>query len=178
MTYIYLKKIFYWATAGTVFGICAALGWLYAFKYFAFDTSNQEPDEIHVYIKSQEAKVGMPCIEFGEITRKYIADFISPIIELGRKGDDWLAYISDDKIKEMEKYEGKIETCSIMKKVAKTNGVEIRGDFADMWSLLSTLILHAKSYPMDKRTMRNLKPGIFKEIEQLYLKTQNTNTQK
>ena len=159
------KKMIGWLGAGVLLGIGFIIAIMFALELYTpeFDRKKYISD----YIAGEEKRIGISCKELNNVSHNFTLQTISPLVESGLEGKDWVAMAPHGILEKLEKLDNQNLKCSMIKSNAEKEGITIDGKFEQYQRLFSSLSIFIK-FSGKPPSANNLKPGAFEKVNRLY----------
>jgi hypothetical protein len=166
MNIVIIKKIFGWLAIGALFGVGLVVASMYTLGLYFPTMDNKE--FIQDYISKEEKRMGVTCEELNKISLAFINSSIYPLIEAGRNGKDWVAVANPNLLEKVDKLYYKTNTCHLIQKNGKSEGIVVKGKFNKQTNLYSALRVFLTPWGDKQPSAHDLKPEAFEIVEGLY----------
>ena len=160
-----VKKAIAWLGAGVLLGIGFIIAIMFALELYTpeFDSKKY----ISNYITGEEERIGISCKELNNVSHSFVLQTISPLVESGLKGKDWVAMAPNGILEKLEELDNQNLRCSMLKSNAEKEGIVIDGKFEQYQQLFSALSMFIE-FSGKPPSANNLKPGAFEKVNRLY----------
>lgn len=119
------------------------------------------------YIANIEAEVGMSCTDFGKEAKQYVVSIVKPMLDLEKKGMDWLSGTDKNESKKINIFLNNALLCRNAQIDADAVGITMLGDFKHLSDILISLNTYI-SYSGDPPSSKGLKQDAFNILENRY----------
>ena len=130
---------------------------------------SESPDIVVLedFRRNVEAKNGITCQELNQRAINFVEREIKPMVVAGRKGKDWVAMSNKEILNEIRSFNEKTFRCHQVQSNAERIGTKMAGEFDTLQQLFSALDTFI-TYSGEPPSAKELKPGAFEKVENLY----------
>lgn len=125
-------------------------------------------ESIEHFLKEEEAALGATCKSIHSNAMAFIRTEVRPMIEAGRRGEDWVAFSSEHFLGALRVHQDRTFRCQMMNIAAAGVDFPVHGNFEELYTLFSTLEALLYPYGDEPLHAKDFDPETFELVDRYY----------